>query len=160
MEPPFLDVHAADWVATDRYRIRDDARRFENWETNYAGKVGLGVALDYALGWGMEAIWRRVRTLGERLREHLAEIPGVAVRDLGAEQCGIVTFTVDGVPADEVQRRLTTQAMNVTVSSAASTRFDMEARGLAEVVRASVHYYNDEDEIARFCAVVRAVTAG
>ena len=160
LEPPFLDDHAATWIAPDRYQIRDDARRFENWETNFAGKVGLGVALDYALGWGLDAIWERVRTLGERLREALAEIPGVVVQDIGAERCGIVTFTVDEVPAREVQRHLAAQAMNVTVSSVASTRFDMEARGLQEVVRASVHYYNDENEVERFCAAVSALAAG
>jgi cysteine desulfurase/selenocysteine lyase len=160
LEPPFLDVHAAHWVAADRYEIRDDARRFENWETNYAGKVGLGVAIDYALGWGMEGIWERVQGLGERLREELNAIPGITVRDIGVERCGIVTFTVDGVEADEVQRQLAAQAMNVTVSSVASTRFDMEARGLAEVVRASVHYYNDEAEVERFSAAVRAMVTG
>lgn len=160
LEPPFLDDHAATWVSPDRYEIRDDARRFENWETNFAGKVGLGVAIDYALGWGMDAIWARVQGLAGLLREELAKIPGVTLRDLGAEQCGIVTFTVNGVAAGDMQRRLAAQAMNVTVSSVASTRFDMEARGLQEVVRASVHYYNDEDEIERFCAAVSALAAG
>ncbi len=37
-DPPFLDLHAADWVATDRYEMRPDSRRFETWETNVAGK--------------------------------------------------------------------------------------------------------------------------
>jgi cysteine desulfurase / selenocysteine lyase len=157
LEPPFLDVHAADWIAPDRYAIRDDARRFENWETNYAGKVGLGVAIDYALGWGMESIWERVQSLADGLRAELEAIPGVAVRDIGAERCGIVTFTRVGVPAKEIQRRLATRAMNVTVSTVASTRFDMEARGLDAIVRASVHYYNDEDEVARFCAAVSEI---
>jgi cysteine desulfurase / selenocysteine lyase len=157
LEPPFLDVHAADWIAPDRYAIRDDARRFENWETNYAGKVGLGVAIDYALGWGMESIWERVRPLADRLRAELAAIPGVTVRDIGTDRCGIVTFTRDEVPAKEIQRQLATQAINVTVSTVASTRFDMEARGLDAVVRASVHYYNDEDEVGRFCAAVSEI---
>ena len=47
--------------------------------------------------------------------------------------------------------------MNVTISTVESTRFDMEARGLNEIVRASVHYYNDEAEIERFCGIVRTM---
>jgi cysteine desulfurase / selenocysteine lyase len=157
LQPPFLDLHAAEWVASNRYQIRGDARRFENWETNYAGKVGLTVAIDYARDWGITAIWDRVQSLASRLRAELEEIPGVTVRDIGAERCGIVTFTVDGMSAQVVQQALAGQSMNVTISTVASTRFDMEARGLNEVVRASVHYYNDEAEIERFCEGVRVL---
>ncbi len=42
---------------------RPDARRFENWETNYVTKIGLGVAIDYALHWGLDAIRERVMSL-------------------------------------------------------------------------------------------------
>jgi len=157
LQPPFLDLHAATWVAPDRYEMRPDARRFENWETNFAGKIGLGVAIDYARAWGMAAIWDRVRALASRLRAELEEIPGVTVRDIGAEQCGIVTFTADGIEARQVKQALAARSINVTTSTVASTRFDMEARGLHEIVRASVHYYNDEAEITRFCESVRLI---
>jgi len=59
LEPRFLDLHAAEWQRDGSYRIRGDARRFENWETNFAGKLGLGVAADYALEVGIESIWER-----------------------------------------------------------------------------------------------------
>ena len=41
LEPACIDLHAATWTARDEYALRPDARRFENWETNYAGKLGL-----------------------------------------------------------------------------------------------------------------------
>jgi selenocysteine lyase/cysteine desulfurase len=151
LEPPMLDLHAATWVDTDRYEIRGDARRFENWETNFAGKIGLGVAVDYALGWGLEAIWARVQALAGHLRQALANVPGVIVRDIGALQCGIVTFTVDGLSAEAAKARLTRDNINVTVTTTFGTRLDMQARGLSQMLRASVHYYNNEDEIAQLC---------
>ena len=154
MEPPFLDLHAATWVARDRYELRPDARRFENWETYYAGKIALGVAVDYALAWGLPAIRERVYMLARQLRERLAARPGVTLRDKGAERCGIVTFTAEGCAAALIKQVLRSEAINVSVSSYTGTRLDMEDRKLPGVVRASLHYYNSEEEIERFCAAL------
>jgi selenocysteine lyase/cysteine desulfurase len=154
LEPPFVDLHAAAWVARDRLVLRSDARRFENWEANYAGKIGLGVAIDYALSWGLDHIWARITALASRLRECLEALPGVTVRDPGTERCGIVSFTVDDHEADEIRLALARLHINVSVSRLTSTRLDMEARGLTNVVRASVHYYNTEAEIDHFCTTL------
>jgi selenocysteine lyase/cysteine desulfurase len=157
LEPPLLDLHAATWVARDHFTMRPDARRFENWETNYAGKIGLGVAIDYALSWGLENIWQRITALAHALRLRLATLPGVIVRDPGVVRCGIVSFTVAECEPMEIKRVLAQSRINVTVSQQASTRLDMEARGLTSVVRASVHYYNSEDEVERFCTTLAAL---
>ena len=154
LEPPFLDMHAATWVARDRYEMRTDARRFENWEANYAGKIGLGVAIDYAMEWGLDTIWRRIKSLAYQLRTQLSPLPGVIVRDRGIVQCGIVTFTIEGREPQEIKKKLAGQNINATVSVVKSTRLDMEARGLTSMVRASVHYFNSEEEIGRFCAEI------
>src|SRR5208282_3286908 len=139
------------------YELRPDARRFENWEANYAAKIALGVAVDYALEWGLDAIYARVRELAERLRDGLARIPGAAVHDIGAERCAIVTFTLEGKAPDAIKAALARQAVNVTTSTRFSARFDMEARGLEALVRASLHYYNSEAELERFLAAVAAL---
>jgi selenocysteine lyase/cysteine desulfurase len=157
LEPPFLDLHAAAWTAPDRFEIRPDARRFETWEGHVAGKIGLGVAVDYALGWGLEAIRDRVFALAGRLRAALDAVPGVQVADRGAERCGIVSFAIAGRTADRAKADLGRQGINVSVTTAGSTRFDMAARGLDALVRASVHYYNTDAEVARFAAAVAAL---
>jgi len=157
LEPPFLDIHAAEWVAPDRFEIRKDARRFENWETNYATRLGLGAAVDYALEWGVEAIRDRVIYIADLLRERLGEIPGVEIQDLGLNRCGIVTFTLEGHDPMEVRRYLSALDINVWSSVRSSTLIDMDIRGLGEVVRASVHYYNTEEEIDRLCEALRRI---
>jgi selenocysteine lyase/cysteine desulfurase len=150
LDPPMIDHHSASWVARDRYELRPDARRFENWEASYADRLGMGTAIDYALGWGLDAIRDRAWALAASLREQLAAIPGVEVRDIGAERCAIVTFTVEAVAPTAVKAALAARAINVTVAEIDSARIDFEARDLEAVVRASPHYYNTEDEVSRF----------
>lgn len=155
LEPPFLDLHSATWEPDGSYLIRDDARRFENWEAYYAGKIGLGVATDYALDLGLEAIWARLQQLAARLREGLSATSGVTVRDQGLTRAAIVTFTVDGLTAIEVQRALAAERINVNVQLNKYAWLDLGERGLDEVVRSSVHYYNTNGEVDLLVDAVR-----
>jgi cysteine desulfurase/selenocysteine lyase len=107
---------------------------------------------------GLKKIERRVQDLAARLRERLAEVEGVTVRDLGRVRCGIVTFTCDGHSAGEVMQQLQAKGIAVRTVERSSTRIDMERRGLDELVRASVHYYNTEAEIERLCEALRSLS--
>jgi len=149
LEPVLLDLHAAEWVDEARYVIRNDARRFENWESAVAARIGLGVAVRYGLQWGIRAIEQRIKTLADELRARLHSVPGIRLHDKGAHRCGIVTFTLEGRSPATVQAHLREQRINVSVSEAASTLFDMKARALPALIRASLHYYNTIEEIER-----------
>lgn len=157
-EPPVIDLHAATWTGRDVLEWQTGARRFENWEFNEAGRIGLGVAVDYMLTVGIAAIEERTTALAAGLRERLAGIPGVTVQDLGRERCGITTFTADGMDPLALKQALAARRINVTTSTPASTRIDMERRRISGLVRASVHYYNTEVEIDRFVQAVAEET--
>lgn len=160
IEPPFIDGRAATWTAAERFEFRPDARRFENWEFNCATRLGLGVAARYASTLGLDAIWERVQFLATTLRTRLAEVPGVQLCDQGQVRCGIVSFVCAGVAPSSVQTALARQRINVSVSDAAWTRIDMDARALPAVVRASVHYYNTEEEIDTVVTAVATLCGG
>jgi cysteine desulfurase/selenocysteine lyase len=157
LEPPFLDLHSARWVARDRYELRPDARRFENWESYVAGKLGLGAAADYALGWGLAAIEARVTALAASLRERLSALPAVTVQDRGARKSGIVSFAAAGRDPHALKAALAAQGINVSTTGVASTRLDLEARGIPAMNRLGVHYYNSEAELDRFVGALAAL---
>ena len=107
--------------------------------------------LEAAIG-GYEAKKRETERV-ERVYEAAASLINCTPYE-GVERCGIVTFNVEGIAAAEVQNRLGELSINVSVAQEESSRLDLAGRGLPELVRASVHYYNSEDEIERFCDAV------
>ncbi len=160
IEPIFLDNHAARWTGDNEYTVVPDAKRFENWERYFAGVIGLKEAADQANEIGMEAIWARLRHLAHGLRERLKSVPGVTLADLGLVQGAIVTFAVAGKEHTALKQLLREQRINVSVSTQFSSRLDLKGRGLKDVMRASVHVYNTDEELDRFVAALRPLVTG
>jgi cysteine desulfurase / selenocysteine lyase len=157
LDPPFIDLTAAHWNEDQSYMLAPGARRFENWESNVAGRIGLTAAVAYARAIGLDAITARTAALAKTLRDALATVPGVTVHDQGQQKCGIVTFTKDGMTPEAIYTTLREAKINVSVTPLIYARLDLGPRGLAGVVRASVHYYNDEAEVDRFIATLRRI---
>jgi len=157
IEPVFLDNHAARWSDDNAYTVMGDAKRFENWERYFAGVIGLKVAADQANELGIDAIWGRLRELADGLRTRLATLKGVSLTDLGKVKGAIVTFAVQGADHNALKLALRQQAINISVSTQFSSRLDLKGRGLLNVLRASVHVYNTEEELDRFVEALDAV---
>lgn len=155
LEPPMIDHFAAPWTSPDRYTLRGDARRFETWENNYAARLGLGIAVDYAQSIGLDAIQRRCIALADHLRDLLREIPGAAIHDLGVRPSAIVSLAIDGTDSQALKAHLHEKRINTGVSTSPSTLLDATARRLPSVLRLSPHYYNNEDEMAQTAVSIR-----
>ena len=157
LHPPIIDLRGAKWVSKDIYNLDETAKRFEWWEFNYAAQVGMGVAIDYALDIGIKNIEIRIRKLAEHLRNRLLETSeAVMLHSVGKLQCGIVTFHILGMDAKNVVRILREKyKINVSVSGPTSTLLDSRRQETdLDLIRASVHYYNDEEEIERFISAI------
>jgi cysteine desulfurase/selenocysteine lyase len=159
LEPAFLDVQSAPWVGGGPVP-RQDARLFETIETSIALQLGLGAALRQAHVLGIPAIRERIHMLADGLRARLGDIGGITVRDLGNERSGLVSFTVEGLGAQEVRARLAREQITVGVNGVPYTPLDMTARKLTEIIRASVSYFNTDEEIERLAVAVARIAHG
>ena len=114
----------------------------------------MAAAVDYALSIGMPVIEERVTKLGSLLRERLSAIDSVTTHDLGEKKCGIVTFSKNGVDPGDLENQLVQKGINISVTFKTSAQLDLGRRKLSNIARASVHYFNTEDEIDRFCNAI------
>ncbi len=149
-----MDGFTAEWVIENDYKIRNDCRRFELTEKNRAVFLGFSKAIEYILNIGVQRTWPRIQQLAASMRKQLEGIEGVTVHDKGDQQCGIVTFSVQGMDSTTVKNKMAEKRINVSVGKAKSTLIYMNRHQLSTVVRASIHYYNTEEEIDTMCRVL------
>lgn len=154
LNPVFVDLHSATWNSKNSYSFREGARRFENWESFVAGKIGLGVAVDYALALDLSEISKRVAVLARELNQRLQQLDRVEVWEQSQDLSGIVTFTKQGLVPRQLQQLLQARGINTSVSNLEHARYDLASTAMCDVNRASVHYYNNEAEIDVFVEAV------
>lgn len=155
----FFDGRTITNVTQQGFTVRSDARRFEWYEKNPAIVLGLQKAVAYLLNIGIERTWQRIQYMAGLLRQRLQQVPGIVVHDKGDVLCGIVTFSVTGTDAATIKAKLAAKNINVHIGAASATLYYMNRKQLNGIVRASVHYYNTEEEIETVCRELRTLTA-
>jgi selenocysteine lyase/cysteine desulfurase len=157
IEPHVVDLQSAVWQSAHDYRLAPGARRFEAWERNVAGQIGLGRAVRYAQDVGLDEIERRAQSLAGTLRNGLASLPGVTVHDPGIRKSAIVTFSKAGVDVTQAKLALRADGINISSSPQSWSLLDAQDRNLPDLLRASVHAYNSKAEVERFTAAIDAL---
>ncbi|GIH06093.1 aminotransferase class V [Rhizocola hellebori] len=159
-EPLFIDMHGARWTGPDTYLPVESATRFEDWEFPYAAVIGSAVATRYALAVGIEPVSRRTPQLAARLREQLAQIPGVRVLDRGPRPAALVTFDVAGWSPEPFKQALDRRRINSALGYREFAQFDFADKDVTWALRLSPHYYNTESEVDEVAGAVAEIAAG
>lgn len=145
--PLYIDMRGADWVEKDRFVPRPDARRFEDWEFNYALVTGSRAAADYALKVGLKEIEQRNVALCQLVRDGLNAM-GLKILDKGQKQSSIMVVAIPSKEPEIILKTLRARHINTSISSRSSALIDYDVKGVTWGLRISPHYYNTEEEVA------------
>nr|WP_294489700.1 SufS family cysteine desulfurase [uncultured Ruminococcus sp.] len=157
--PPFLyGGEMIDTVTRCGASFAELPHKFEAGTVNAGGAVGLHAAIDYISELGLDEIERREEKLTALAFGEMKKIPHVNIigADDPQEHHGILTFTVDGVHPHDIAAIF--DAENIAVRAGhhcAQPLFHF--LGIPSAARMSLAFYNDEEDIMRFIAVLKTL---
>ena len=150
--PPFLTGgEMIELVTLDRITYAEIPHKFEAGTVNAGGAVGLKAAIEYFEKLGMENIEERERQLTEYAYEKLMSIDGIKIIGSSdpAEHHGILTFTLQDVHPHDIAYILDEQAKVAIRAGHHCAQPLLKFLGTPSTARASLAFYNTEDEIDR-----------
>lgn len=157
--PPFLSGgEMIESVTLEKETYAPVPHKFEAGTVNVSGAVGLAAAIDFMNRVGFETMMKREEMLTTRLMEGIEKIPHITV--LGSknpnEHCGIVTFVVDGVHPHDVSSALESDHIDVRAGHHCAQPL-LAHLGVRSTTRASMMFYNTEDEIDALLASMATI---
>ncbi|HUP37510.1 MAG TPA: cysteine desulfurase [Candidatus Limnocylindria bacterium] len=146
-------------VSFEKTVYNDLPYKFEAGTPDIAGAIGLGVALEYLEGLGLDRVAAHEHALLVHGTERLSSLPGLRLVGTAREKASVLSFLVDGVHAHDVGSILDREGIAVRTGHHCAmpvmTRF-----GIAATARASLGLYNrveDIDALVEGLAKVREI---
>ena len=155
--PPFIG--GGEMIKEVRFEgtiFNDPPHRFEAGTPNIAGHIGLGAAVDYLSGVGMNAIEAREVELLTHATEELKKIDGLRILGEAPEKAAVISFLIEGAHAHDLATLLDLEGVAVRSGQHCAHPL-LQFYGVAATCRASFAFYNTHDEIERFVAALRKV---
>jgi len=162
VEPLSIGGRTIGEVTSEHYTLAQSPMRFEAGTPPIAEAIGLGAAIDYLRGVGLEEIAENERHISQRLHRGLSSIRGVKTfgQAEGVARTGIVSFNVGNLNPHDVALALdVTSKIMVRSGFHCAMPLVREVLGAREgCVRASAYLYNNEGEVERLIATVEGVS--
>jgi cysteine desulfurase / selenocysteine lyase len=120
--------------------------KFEAGTPNIAGVIGLGAAVDYLNGLGMENVAAYEQMLLNQTTEALAGIPGVRIIGTAPERAGAISFVMEGIHPHDIGTILDQEGIALRTGHHCTQPL-MDRFGVPATARAALAFYNTPEEI-------------
>lgn len=157
--PPFLTGgEMIQTVTRDKVVYAELPHKFEAGTVNGAGAWALAAAIRYLQEVGYEQIQKQELLLTTQLMDGLKKVPHVQIQGSPdpKEHCGIVSFTIDGVHPHDVSSILDADGIAVRAGHHCAQPL-MQQIGVMSTTRASMYFYNTEEDIKKLLASVQTI---
>lgn len=157
--PPFLTGgEMIRTVTRDKVVYAELPHKFEAGTVNGAGAWALAAAIRYLQEVGYEQIQKQELLLTTQLMDGLKKVPHVQIQGSPdpKEHCGIVSFTIDGVHPHDVSSILDADGIAVRAGHHCAQPL-MQQIGVMSTTRASMYFYNTEEDIEKLLASVQTI---
>lgn len=155
--PPFIG--GGEMIKEVRFEktvFNDPPHKFEAGTPNIAGVVGLGAAVDYLRGIGMDQIEAREQALLEIATRELSAIEGLKIFGTAPGKAAVISFLVEGAHAHDLATLLDLEG--IAVRSGHHCAHPLMAHfGVPATCRASLAFYNTHVEIEKLAAAITKV---
>lgn len=157
--PPFLTGgEMIQTVTRDKVVYAELPHKFEAGTVNGAGAWALAAAIRYLQEVGYEQIQKQELLLTTQLMDGLKKVPHVQIQGSPdpKEHCGIVSFTIDGVHPHDISSILDADGIAVRAGHHCAQPL-MQQIGVMSTTRASMYFYNTEEDIEKLLASVQTI---
>lgn len=131
--------------------------KFEAGTTNFTGAIGLATALDYLTALGREAVAAREQSLLIQATEGLSSVSGVRIYGTAPHKVSVVSFLPGTIHQYDAGMILDKMGIAVRTGTHCAQPL-MERYGISGNIRASIAFYNTEEEIDALVKGMKKVT--
>lgn len=132
--------------------------KFEAGTPNIAGVIGLGAAIDYLSAIGLDNIAAYEHHLLDVLTKQAQNIDGLRIIGQAEHKTSILSFLIDGAHAADIGELLDQQGVAIRAGHHCAMPV-MEFFHINASARASLAFYNNEEDISRFISALNSSLA-
>lgn len=157
--PPFLrGGEMIEYVTRNSATWAEVPHKFEAGTVNAGGAAGLAAAIKYVQSVGFDRIEKHDNELAALLINEMKDYSYFHLigNKNPSKHCGIVTFTLDGVHPHDIASLLDTEKIAIRAGHHCAQPLGAYLN-VPATARASMYFYNTEDEVLRFAKVLRNI---